>query len=142
MVGVVPPPVVEVLEQPTAVSAATERTTASRAPQRRRRGIVSKSIQASVAPEPAAYQGARPDRGWFESGLSWAVVVGVDAVKTKEVVTPVVELTVTGDTVKAVVAPARLLLVAVKFTAPVNPLAGVMVKVQVKAETWVRLKIE
>jgi hypothetical protein len=61
--------------------------------------------------------------------LSWAVVVGADAVKTKEVVTPVAELTVTGETVKAVVAPARLLLVAIKFTAPVNPLAGVIVKV-------------
>jgi hypothetical protein len=57
-----PPPVVEVLvEHPIAPKAATESITASKAPHRRRRGIVSRSMQASVAPEPAAYQGVLRD---------------------------------------------------------------------------------
>src|ERR1700730_16570075 len=64
------PPVVEVFPpQPTAVRAARERTTASNPAQRRRRGSVSRSMQARVAPEPAAYQGALPD-GWCWKGVS------------------------------------------------------------------------
>src|SRR5271156_1798793 len=97
-----PPPVVEVLEQPTAVRAATESITASSAPQRRRRGIVSRSMQASVAPEPAAYQGVRPDRGWLGAPSSWgrSAAATWDAVTTNEVVPAVAEVIVTGETEK------------------------------------------
>lgn len=122
-------PVVEVFEQPTAVIAATERSTASRAPQRRRRGTVSRTMQARVAPEPAMYQGVWPEGGWLEWGLADdAVVEVVKAWTTKEVATPA-ELMVTGETENEVVALAESLLVAVRVTAPVNPLTGLIVKV-------------
>lgn len=42
---------------PATLSAAVERITASSAPQRRRRGTVSKNTDASDAPVPTAYQG-------------------------------------------------------------------------------------
>ena len=122
------PPVVEVLEQPTAVRAATERMTASRALQRRRRGRVKRSMQASVAPEPAAYHGALPEGWCLMTGLRFAAVV-VKAEMTNEVVTPLAELIVIGVTVKLVVAFARSVLVATRLTGPVNPLTGVTVKV-------------
>ena len=47
----------------------------------------------------------------------------------KEVVTPVAEVMLTGVTENEGVKAPRLLLTAVRVTAPVNPLAGVMVKV-------------
>jgi hypothetical protein len=47
---------------PATVNAAVERMTASRAPQRRRRGMVSKSTDARDAPVPTAYRGVRPER--------------------------------------------------------------------------------
>jgi hypothetical protein len=87
------------LPQPAAVKSATERTAANRAPHRRRRGSVSSIMQASVAPEPAAYQGLRPEDGVFEASLSIPVAVVEfcwKAVRTKLVVTPVVELITTG----------------------------------------------
>ena len=68
-----PPPVLLVLlaPQPTAVIAASEIRIARRAPQRRRRGTISKSTHASVAPDPAAYQGAVPE-GLAECGAESA----------------------------------------------------------------------
>jgi hypothetical protein len=49
----------ELLEpQPDVEIAATERSRASRAPQRRRRGRERSIMQAKEAPEPAMYQGA------------------------------------------------------------------------------------
>ena len=62
VVVVVPPLLLELLElldpQPDVEIAATERTRASRAPQRRRRGRARSIMQAKEAPEPAKYQGA------------------------------------------------------------------------------------
>ena len=46
---------------PATVNAAVERMTASNAPQRRRRGMESKSTDARDAPVPKAYQGVRPE---------------------------------------------------------------------------------
>jgi hypothetical protein len=87
-------------------------------------------MQASVAPEPAAYQGALPEGRCLMSGLELAVAtVVVKAEMTNEVVTPLAELIVIGVTVKLVVTLARSLLVAVTLTEPVNPLTGVTVKV-------------
>src|ERR1700721_3538211 len=104
--------------------------TASRAPQRRRRGRVKRSMQASVAPEPAAYQGALPEGRCLMSGLGLAVAtVVVKAEMTNEGVTPLSELIVIGVTVKLVVTLARSVLVATRLTEPVNPLTGVTVKV-------------
>src|SRR5258707_1789570 len=128
----VPPPVVEVFPpHPTAVRTATERTTASNPAQRRRRGSVSRSMQASVAPEPAAYQGALPD-GWCWNGVSpgWTncAVVVWEALTMNEVVTPVAEVMLTGVTENEGVTAPRLWRTAVMVTAPVNPLTGVMVK--------------
>ncbi len=57
----------------------------------------------------------------------------VEALKTKEVVTPVAEVIVTGESEKVVVASAELLLVAIMLTEPVNPLNGVTVKVTPEA---------
>src|SRR5258708_11025535 len=143
------PPVVEVFPpQPTAVRMATERTTASNPAQRRRRGIVSRSMQARVAPEPAAYQGVLPE-GWCWKGVSpgWinCAVVVWEALTMNEVVTPVVEVTLTGVTENEGVKEPRLLLTAVMVTAPVNPLTGVMVKVtpvEVAPEATVTLPVQ
>ena len=133
VVVVVPPPLVpdelllELPPQPTAVRAATEKTTAISAPQRRRRGKVINNMQARVAPDPTAYHGVL--LAGVECGALTAAVVFTYAVMTKEVVTPAVELITTGVTVKEVVALIGLLGVAIRLIDPVNPLTGVRVKV-------------
>jgi hypothetical protein len=112
---------------PTAPIAATDKTTARRAPHRRRRGTVRRIIPANVAPEPAAYHGAPPSG--LECGAVAAELV-TKAVTTNEVVTaPLVEVMEIGVTVKEVVALMTLLGLAIRLTDPVNPLTGVMVKV-------------
>jgi hypothetical protein len=60
-------------------------------------------------------------------GLTWPVVW--KALTTKEVVTPELVVIETGDTENEVVAVIASLLVAMRVTDPVKPLAGVMVKV-------------
>lgn len=131
----VPPPElavdVDVFEQPTAVIAAKERRRTSKAPQRRRRGNVNRSTHASAAPDPAAYQGVRPEGvlpGAILRGLLAAAAEVVKAAKTNEVATPLAELTVTGETLKLGVPAALSLFVATTLTVPVNPLTGVIVK--------------
>jgi hypothetical protein len=60
-------------------------------------------MHASAAPEPAAYHGRRPEDGVFEASLTIPVAVCEfcwKAVRTKLVVTPVVELITTGVTEK------------------------------------------
>ena len=104
--GVLVPPLLdeeelEELPQPTAVIALTERTIASRAPQRRRRGKVNRSTQARAVPEPAAYHGVRPSLADPPEGslIRPLVVVALlwEAVRVKVVVTPLAELITTGD---------------------------------------------
>lgn len=123
----------EELPQPTAVIALTERTTARRAPQRRRRGRVNRSTQARVAPEPATYHGVRPrvadppdgslTRPFVVVALLW------EAVRVKAVVAPVAELITTGDTEKTYDAERAVSATAERAIEPVNPLKGVSVKV-------------
>src|SRR5271170_5769967 len=70
-----PPPEFEVLEppHPATVKAAIESIATSKAPQRRRRGSVSRSMQARVAPEPAAYHGTLFD-GYRPEGISLGLI--------------------------------------------------------------------
>lgn len=67
----------------------TERITANNAPQRRRRGSTRRNMQASVAPEPAMYQGVLGAE-WLEAILSrevalFALLWKADKVKVTEV---------------------------------------------------------
>jgi hypothetical protein len=104
-------------------------------------------MQARVAPEPAAYQGVLLE-GWCWKGerlggVKCAVVW--EALTMNEVVTPVAEVMLTGVTENEGVKAPRLLLTAVRVTAPVNPLTGVMVKVtpvEVEPEATVMLPVQ
>lgn len=104
VVGVVPPEPLEPLEllelleppQPDVEIAATERSNASRAPQRRRRGRTRSIMQAKEAPEPAMYQGAVCDAGCEFCAMRKVPLVELwEAVRTRLVVTGELELTVT-----------------------------------------------
>jgi len=64
------------------------------------------------------------DPGFRCAGVSDAVVV---AVRTNDVVTPVVEVMVTGLTEKAVLRKVPVSVLTVKLTGPVKPLNGVIV---------------
>lgn len=88
---------------PLAENAATESSTTSNAPQRRRFGSATRIRQARLAPEPAMYHGELPVGGVVEATLSIPVVVFEvvwEAVRTKLVVTAEVELITTGFTEK------------------------------------------
>jgi hypothetical protein len=104
-------------------------------------------MQARVAPEPAAYQGALPD-GWCWKGVSagWVSRAVVwEALTMNEVVTPAAEVMLTGVTENEGVKEPRLFMTAVMVTAPVNPLTGVMVKVtpvEVAPEATVTLPVQ
>lgn len=68
----------------------TERITANKVPQRRRRGSTRKNMQASVAPEPAMYQGVFVAARSLEAILSrevvfFALLWKADKVKVTEV---------------------------------------------------------
>jgi hypothetical protein len=98
VVGVVPPEPLE-LEllppQPEVEIAATERSKASRAPQRRRRGRTRSIMQAKEAPEPAMYQGAVCDAGCEFCAMREVPLVELwEAVRTRLAVTGEPELTV------------------------------------------------
>jgi hypothetical protein len=107
VIGFVPPPPplppeFEVLApQPTAPIAATDNNTASKVPRRRRLGTAKNRRHASVAPDPAAYHGARPIGfelvGLFALSADALVVVTV-AVRTNDVVALEEELITTGLT--------------------------------------------
>ena len=102
VVGVVPPEPLEPLEllellppQPDVEIAATERSKASRAPQRRRRGRTRSIMQAKEAPEPAMYQGAVCDAGCEFCAMRKVPLVELwEAVRTRLAVTGEPELTV------------------------------------------------
>src|SRR5258708_24113561 len=106
---------------------ATERTTASNPAQRRRRGIVSRSMQARVAPEPAAYQGVLPE-GWCWEGVrrGWVKCGGVvwEGLTVKGGGKPLVEGVVTGVTENGGGKGPRGVFSAVRLSGPVNPVNG------------------
>ena len=113
---------------PETVTAAVERTTASRAPQRRRRGTESKSTDANDAPVPTTYHGVRPEgvrRAITSCELAvFALFRNAEMVK---VVVAAPEVMLTGFTEKANCEATEVSAVAVRLIVPVKPLNGVSV---------------